>query len=115
MKLNLLIVATLSVVAFGCSSKQTASDASAASASPTPAPTATPAPAAHESASAVNCEKGADKRKIEVVSKGKGCEVHYTKGANTETPARSSNGTGHCEKTRDKIKGTLVSAGFKCS
>ncbi|MCB0410968.1 MAG: hypothetical protein KDD22_00475 [Bdellovibrionales bacterium] len=62
----------------------------------------------------VTCETASDKRQIEVVKSGEGCELKYTKFGNEEVIATSASGTSHCEKIADRIKNNLIEAGFKC-
>jgi hypothetical protein len=70
--------------------------------------------AAAVKAGAVVCKSGADSRTIEVVTKDAGCEVSYTKEGKATTPASSAHGTAHCDEVKDKIKGKLEAAGYKC-
>jgi len=65
---------------------------------------------------AVECIQGKDTRTLHVVSQSPaGCELKYSKFGNTDTAATSSTGLQHCETVRDKIKGNLETAGFKCN
>lgn len=117
MKANLIqttiVCALMSLAAFGCASGAKKTDASAPQATATPAPQAAPAPAATSTAG-LTCEKGADKRTIEIAPKGKGCEVRYTKNGKTDSVASSASGNDHCEKTREKMRGKLEASGYAC-
>ena len=66
------------------------------------------------SASKSTCMMKNDKRVIDVRTQNKGCELAYTKFGNEEVVATSMNGTDHCQKIADRIKGNLENAGFKC-
>lgn len=69
---------------------------------------------AKKTADIVVCTVDKDERSIEVKSVGKGCEVFYTKYGETKSIAESNWGLAHCKKIQEKIKNTLVSAGFVC-
>lgn len=81
-----------------------------------PAPTATgehvaaPAP----KSSKVGCTHGTDSRVLELRTKGKGCELGYTKGGKESVVATSVNGTEHCAQKMAGIKEKLAKAGFTC-
>jgi hypothetical protein len=45
----------------------------------------------------------------------KGCKLWYTKDGSKTNPASSTKGPGHCETVRDRIRGKLETADFKCS
>jgi hypothetical protein len=45
----------------------------------------------------------------------KGCKLWYTKDGSKTNPASSTKGPGHCETVRDRIRGKLETAEFKCS
>lgn len=66
------------------------------------------------SAGSIVCKNGSDTRTLDVVAKGSGCEVAYTKFDQTTAPASSVNGTAHCEAVKEKIKTNLENSGFKC-
>ena len=66
-------------------------------------------------AGGVTCTLKNDKRTIEVVKAGNGCEVAYTKFNETKTVATSVNGTEHCEGVQERMKNNLASAGFTCN
>lgn len=116
MKANLIqttiVCGLMSLAAFGCSNGAKKTDATAPQATATPAPQATPAQTA--ATAGLACDKGADKRMIEVAPKGKGCEVRYTKNGKTDTVASSAIGNDHCEKTREKMRGKLEASGYTC-
>ena len=60
------------------------------------------------------CKVEGDERKIEVVEKGEGCEVVYTKNGSTTQPASSRRGTAYCEEVATRIQNNLSNAGFEC-
>lgn len=62
----------------------------------------------------VKCSLEKDMRSLKVKPEGKGCELLYTKFAETKAVASSAWGVGHCKKSRTKLQTKLEEAGFKC-
>jgi len=114
MKLLLtLAVATLFVA---CSSKQKQGDVkSATPATQSSSKKDAKAATTTDASAKTTCKKGKEERTLEVVAKGNGCEVNYTKAGETTHPASSVHGTDHCNKTVTKIKGNLEKAGYTCN
>ncbi len=67
-----------------------------------------------DSAQALTCNSGSDKRMIEVKSEDGGCEVLYTKNGETSSIASAKYDLGYCSKIQDRIVTNLTNAGFKC-
>ncbi len=66
----------------------------------------------------VTCVNGMETRTMSIGThdgEGGGCEVRYEKNEQaTLVPAYSSFGNEHCLRARDKMRGNLVKAGWKC-
>lgn len=62
----------------------------------------------------VTCSTKNDVRVLELRTKGKGCELAYTKNAQEGIVASSLSGSAHCESTLNKIRDRLKGAGFEC-
>lgn len=61
------------------------------------------------------CSKnGSDLRTVEQISKGKGCELNYTKGGKPSVVASSTNSTAHCDEVFARIRKKLTAAGYQC-
>ena len=86
-----------------------------------PAPVANPAAKAAVKAGETGsgleakCEFKADMRKLIVVPKDGGCELHYEKFGKTDVIASSTKGAEHCDEVQGKIKKNLEASGFKCN
>ena len=65
-------------------------------------------------AQTASCTKDSDKRVLEVVAKGSGCELSYTKAGKASVVSSSSQGTTYCEKSLKKVQDKLEKAGFNC-
>lgn len=103
----------LGIVVSGCSShpkKEAAHEAVKAASPAQEAVAAKP----KSSGSLLTCTKGKDERKLEVVKKGQGCELAYTKFGETKAVASSKSGTEHCEKIMERIEGKLKVASYTC-
>jgi hypothetical protein len=116
MKTTHLTVLLLSAVAFaftGCASakKQTEAGTPVTAA---PAQQAAPAPAA-SGGEKVSCAKGSDTRVLEVVTKGAGCALDYTKAGKMSAVSTSQHGEQHCKDSQKKIRAKLEQAGYQCS
>jgi len=62
-----------------------------------------------------SCQRDKDVRSFEIeVSQPKGCELVYSKHGSKEKIASSAHGTTHCEQVRERVRGNLEAAGFKC-
>lgn len=127
MKLFTLFAAVLFLAA--CSSKGTKPDETAAKADAKAASASTKAEkvekaekaakrAADETKGEVSgrasCKSGSDTRLIEIVSKGTGCAVEYTKQEEKSEIASAMHETQHCTNVLEKVKGKLEAAGFSC-
>ena len=63
----------------------------------------------------ITCVSGTDSRELEMTAAdGKACVLNYTKQGNTQEVASGVADTNHCNEVRDRIKGKLEAAGFKC-
>lgn len=63
----------------------------------------------------ITCVSGTDSRDLEMTAAdGKACVLNYTKQGNTQEVASGVADTNHCNEVRDRIKGKLEAAGFKC-
>lgn len=68
-----------------------------------------------ETADQVNCKHGPDTRKISKrMSEVGGCEVLYQKNGTETVIARAKADLAYCDKAQEKLKATLISAGFSC-
>ena len=129
MKFLTLLAAVL--VLASCSSKSTKSDAATdsaataktemkadAKAAPAKAEKAAKRAAAEEAKGEVSgrasCKSGAETRLIEIVNKGTGCAVEYTKQNEKSEIASAAHETQHCSAVLEKVKGKLQAAGFSC-
>lgn len=81
---------------------------------PTPAPSPTAPARTDRFPAGIKCTLDEDTRKIEINGQGEGCQVHYLKFGNSSVIASSASGFAHCESIRDRIRGKLEAAGFKC-
>ena len=117
--MNKLIIvnALMLIVALGCSSSQKPVEPAPpleAKVTPKPAPESASKPSVAADEQKFSCTKAKDSRLLEVTKKGAGCALNYTKGGKDSEVASSKHGLRHCEKAREKIKGTLEKAGFEC-
>lgn len=63
----------------------------------------------------ITCTSGGDVRTLEMSSgDGKVCRLNYTKTGETKEVASGVSDTSKCNEIRDRIKGNLEGAGFKC-
>lgn len=66
----------------------------------------------------VTCVNGMETRTMGISGhgdEGEGCELRYEKNEKVmSVPAYSSFGMGHCLKARDRMRGNLEKAGWKC-
>jgi hypothetical protein len=64
----------------------------------------------------VLCKQNTDERKLaNRALKDGGCEVVYSKFGQSTSVATSQNGTEHCQRIVEKMKGNLTASGFQCS
>lgn len=61
-----------------------------------------------------SCKAGAETRLIEIVSRGTGCAVEYTKQNEKSEIASAAHETQHCTAVLERVKGKLEAAGFSC-
>lgn len=61
------------------------------------------------------CKHGDDERTLEVVTKGDGCAVEYTKQKEKREIASAEHETDHCKQVVAKVRGHLEAAGFTCN
>ncbi|MGZ3652104.1 MAG: hypothetical protein ACXVB9_05455 [Bdellovibrionota bacterium] len=62
-----------------------------------------------------SCKSNDDIRNLEIVTKGEGCAVHYTKHDKMNEIATAEHETQHCKEVMQKIRGHLEAAGFSCN
>ena len=65
----------------------------------------------------VACVKGADERKIEIVSPGEvgaACDVRYAQASGVRTPYHANNSAEFCRTKAEEIVATLITAGYAC-
>lgn len=108
--------ATLSAAA--ASSATTPAAAASARQVPTSAQIALPvAPAKVEAPKGeLACQREQEIRTLQVAdSQPKGCKLFYSSHSSKDAVAWSHMGNTHCEQVRDRIRGRLEEAGFKCS
>lgn len=119
MRISILVALSMTMVACASSNKGAPTPTAPPSekaVQTNPAPTASgeriaaPAP----ETSKVACVHGTDSRVLELRTKGKGCELGYTKGGKESVVATSANGTDHCSQKMAGIKDKLSKAGFTC-
>lgn len=129
-----LLALTLLALATSCSSSATKTDKAADTAKAAKAETKAEAKAADahaakaekaakkaekaaksEASEKANCKSGSDSRLIEVVSKGAGCAVHYTKHNEMQEIASAEHETQHCSAVAQKVRGKLEAAGYSCN
>lgn len=74
-----------------------------------------PAASAGKSEGKITCKNGGDERTLEMTSgDGKVCRLVYTKGGEAKEVASGTADATRCNEVRDRIKGNLEGAGFKC-
>ncbi len=61
------------------------------------------------------CTKGTDTRELEIVAKGEGHVVSYTKAGAAKEVGQCSMNKAKCEAVFEQIKASLEKAGFACS
>ncbi len=74
----------------------------------------TAASAEKSSADEVSCKSGTDERKLAIVGKDAGCELHYTKAGATSTIASQIIGNAKCNSVMTSVKEKLIASGFNC-
>lgn len=76
----------------------------------------TPAPIVPVAAKSgrLSCANGPDARWLEVVKKGAGCSLKYSKDGKVSEIASSLHGTKHCKESQSKVESKLEKAGFHC-
>jgi hypothetical protein len=62
----------------------------------------------------IECSTKGDARILELRTKGKGCELAYTKNGQEGIVASAASGNQYCESTMTKIRDRLKGAGFDC-
>jgi hypothetical protein len=62
----------------------------------------------------IECSTKGDARILELRTKGKGCELAYTKNGQEGIVASAASGNQYCENTMTKIRDRLKGAGFDC-
>lgn len=65
-------------------------------------------------AQVLNCKSAQEVRQLELVKKGSGCEVIYTKKGASEVIANQKLGTLRCDDVFRTLQEKLVKVGFKC-
>lgn len=119
MRISILTAMAMTLVACASNNKGAPTPTAPPSEKPVqtnPSPTASgerlPAPAPESSK--VACVHGTDSRVLELRTKGKGCELGYTKSGKESVVATSAKGTDHCSQKMAGIKDKLAKAGFTC-
>lgn len=111
-------LACLALLATGCSHSGAKNDKKEAD--PAPAAKSASAPkAAAKSAEPVAtdrivCTKGSDERLVDIVAKGNGCAVEYTKQQQKKEIASAEYEPEHCKQVLQKVRGKLEAAGYTC-
>ena len=82
-------------------------------AAPAPALPSKVAPAPAEQK--LSCIHGSETRFLEVIKKGNGCALNYTKAGKVTAVATASHGNKHCESSKEKIRMKLEKGDFKCN
>lgn len=120
---QILVLLAASVLLASCASSQKASEAEAKASAEAQAAAEEKAKSEAEAAekekaakaNRTECARDQDTRVLEIASvQPKGCELNYTKFGNTEAVASSAVGLEHCQTVRDRIRGKLEEAGYKC-
>lgn len=114
MKKLTIVLMTLMLVGCASAKKQTTPDKPVTASATT---TQAVAPASSESSGGMKmaCTKAGENRILEVIKKGPGCALEYTKDGRTSAVASSMHGTKHCNESRKKIRSKLELAGFSCA
>lgn len=112
------IVVLLVLAIMGCAGAKQKTEAPSTSA-PVQAEAAKPvAPgpvATVTDAAKVSCSLDSDTRILEIVKKGAGCDLEYTKAGKMTSAATSAHGKKHCRDAQKKIRSKLEKSGFKCA
>lgn len=61
-----------------------------------------------------DCASGAEKRRLEVLTRGPGCTTQYTKGGKASEVAAAKNGVDVCKSALARVKKKLEDSGYKC-
>ena len=114
--MRLLLPLFALILATSCShGATTVPDTKSDKAAPKAAKTTAPKAKTAASAEKASCKSADDVRSLEIVSKGTGCAVHYTKHEQMSEIATAKHETEHCKEVMQKIRGHLESAGFSCN
>jgi len=126
MRINIFLLGACTVLILGCSNPQKKQTDPA---SPTGAPAqqlVTPSTATQSGQMAtpakvevqkneLACKRDQETRTLKVEgSQSKGCKLFYSNYSSKDAIAWSHMGNIHCEQVRDRIRGKLEEAGFKC-
>lgn len=65
-------------------------------------------------ATELTCKSNSEERTLAIVTKDAGCELKYTKSAETKVIASQVVGNKKCEEVLEKVKQNLVSAKYEC-
>ncbi len=112
------LVSLASLTLTGCASakKQDGSGANATPQATTKSPATKAAePTTTDAFQKITCTSGEDSRQLEVVKKGAGCALDYTKSGKASAVSTSAKGTEHCVSVQTRIRSKLEKAGFTCS
>jgi hypothetical protein len=133
--MKLWLLSSAVIFAAGCSHGASNTKTSEAAPTKTPAPSAaktepTAAPEAKKSKHAAKakknegteasfdhtvCKSASDERMLDIVAKGGGCAVEYTKQSQKSEIASAEHETEHCKQVMQKVRGHLEGAGFTCN
>jgi hypothetical protein len=104
------------VLATACShgGAKTSEPAAPAAAQAAPKPVKKDAAKAASVAEHTTCTSGQDERIIDIVAKGQGCAVEYTKMKEKKEIASAEHSPAHCRQVAQKVRGRLEAAGFAC-
>jgi hypothetical protein len=105
---------TLLVVAYSTTALYAAEPAKKAEPQKKVVATEAPAEASGEMINKATCTKGTDSRELEIVAKGDGHVVSYTKAGEAKEVGNCSMDKKKCQAVFDQIKSKLEGAGFAC-
>lgn len=123
MRLNIFSLGVCMALIFGCSSQQKKQSDMASSAPTQQVTTAAQVGQPGASAKAelqkkdeLACKRDQETRTLKLEgSQPKGCKLFYSNHSSKDPVAWSDVAKTHCEQVRDRIRGKLEEAGFKCS
>lgn len=62
----------------------------------------------------ISCSHGEDVRKLEISTKGAGCELHYFKAGKSSRIAKANRGVDVCKDRLQQVRKTLEGSSYQC-